>query len=57
MNFYCLKQSLSCPVDILGRPDCENCENYKCEYCGRAKTKACKNCPKLEEYDEEVDWI
>lgn len=57
MNFYCLKQSLNCPVDLVGKPDCENCPEYKCENCGRNKTKACMNCPKLEEYDEETDWI
>ena len=57
MNFYCLKQSLSCPTDLVGKPDCENCPEYKCENCGRTKTKACLNCPKIEEYDEETDWI
>ena len=57
MNFYCLKQSLNCPVDLVGKPDCENCPEYKCENCGRTKTKACINCQKLEEYDEETDWI
>lgn len=45
MNFYCLRQSLSCPVDMLGRPDCGNCENYgDCSICGRANTKSCENC-------------
>lgn len=57
MNFYCLKQSLSCPRDLLGNPDCTNCAEYKCENCGRTKTKACLECPKLEEYEEETDWI
>lgn len=58
MNFYCLKQSLSCPLDLLGKPDCEACPEYKCENCGRTNTKACINCPKLEDYkDEETDWI
>lgn len=58
MNFYCLKQSLNCPVDLLGKPDCENCEHYRCENCAKTNTKACKECPKLEEYGkEETDWI
>lgn len=57
MNFYCLKQSLNCPVDLLGKPDCENCEHYRCENCAKTNTKACKECPKLEEYEEETDWI
>ena len=57
MNFYCLKQSLNCPKDLIGNPDCENCAEYKCENCGRTKTKACLECSKIEEYDEENGWI
>ena len=57
MIFYCLKQSLKCPLDLIGNPDCENCEHYRCENCAKTNTKACKECPKLEEYEEETDWI
>lgn len=46
MNFYCLKQSLSCPVNMIGQlSDCENCEYYAdCSVCGRKETKSCENC-------------
>ena len=45
MNFYCLKQSLACPVNLIGKPDCENCQYYgDCQYCARKNTRICEKC-------------
>lgn len=45
MKFWCMKQSLSCPVNLIGKPDCNNCKYYgKCEYCARANTNICEKC-------------
>ena len=45
MKFYCMKQSLKCPTNLIGQRDCENCEYYgKCDVCARTNTKACEKC-------------
>lgn len=56
MKFWCMKQSLSCPTNLIGKPDCGNCDYYgKCRYCGKINTMACNQCEAKEKEQSDAE--
>lgn len=57
MKFWCMKQSLSCPMNLIGKPDCDNCDYYgMCRYCGKINTSACRLCEAKNKKENEMIW-
>lgn len=56
MKFWCMEMSLECPVNLIGNPDCDNCDKYgKCNHCGKRNTEACKQCEAFLKNNSEPD--